>query len=69
MGTEMANALRLTPMVIDGPVSIARLHGEACFDCGTVGKTLRAAGHVVVRGNSRVWQVAMCGCGSRTAAA
>ncbi|MEW2250375.1 hypothetical protein AB0907_23900 [Streptomyces sp. NPDC006975] len=53
---------QLAPTVIDGRVSIARLHGEACFDCGAVNKTLRAAGHVVLRDSSRVWQIVTCGC-------
>jgi hypothetical protein len=69
MGREMPDALPLTPTVIDGSVSIVRLHGEACFDCGSVNKTLRAAGHVVVRGSTRVWQVVTCGCRIGTAAA
>jgi hypothetical protein len=65
----MPNALPLEPTVIDGPVSIVRLHGEACFDCGAVNKTLRAAGHVVVRGSTRAWQIVMCGCRYKAAAA
>lgn len=69
MGTGMPDALPLAPTVIPGRVSIVRLHGEACIDCGTVSKPLRAAGHVTVRGRSRVWQVVTCGCRSETAAA
>lgn len=64
----MPNALPLEQTVLDGPVSIVRLHGEACFDCGAVDKTLRAAGHVVVRGGTRVWQIVTCGCRSKAAA-
>lgn len=64
----MPDALPPAPTVIDGRVSFARLHGEACFDCGAVGKTLRAAGHVMVRGSTRVWQIVTCGCRSRAAA-
>ncbi|POX47713.1 hypothetical protein C3489_28955 [Streptomyces sp. Ru71] len=56
---------QLAPTVIDGRLSIARLHGEACFDCGAVNKTLRAAGHVVLRGSDRVWQIVTCGCRAR----
>lgn len=62
MGAGMPNALPPAPAVIEGRVSIARLHGEACFDCGAVNKTLRAAGHVVVRGSNRVWEISTCGC-------
>nr|WP_162934551.1 hypothetical protein [Streptomyces scabiei] len=65
----MADSLPLTPTVIDSRVSIVRLHGEACFDCGAVGKDLRAAGAVVVRGTSRVWQIVTCGCRRGTVAA
>jgi hypothetical protein len=54
----------MTPPVLVGGVSIARLHGEACFDCGAVNKTLRAAGSVVVRDGGRVWQIVTCGCRS-----
>ncbi|MFD5286253.1 hypothetical protein [Streptomyces rubrogriseus] len=32
----MPNALPSAPAVIEGRVSIVRLHGEACFDCGAV---------------------------------
>lgn len=69
MGTGMPNALPLTPTVIDGRVSIARLHGEACFDCGAVNKTLRATGHVMLRGSTRVWEIVTCGCRDKAAAA
>ncbi|MDO0934824.1 hypothetical protein QQY66_25260 [Streptomyces sp. DG2A-72] len=62
----MSDVLLLAPTIIDGRVSIVRLHGEACFDCGAVNKTLRVGEHVVVRGSIRVWQVATCGCRSRT---
>ncbi|EST24407.1 hypothetical protein [Streptomyces roseochromogenus] len=61
----MPDTLSLAPTVIDGRVSIVRLHGEACFDCGAVNKTLREAGHVVVRGSTRVWQIVTCGCRSK----
>lgn len=61
MGTAMSDMLVLPPVVVDRSVSIVRLHGEACFDCGAVNKPLRAAGLVVVRGHERVWQVRSCG--------
>ncbi len=64
----MPNALPLAPTVVDSSVSIARLHGEACFDCGAVGKSLRAAGNVVVRGSTRVWRIFRCGCRRKVAA-
>jgi hypothetical protein len=62
MGTGMQEARSLTPTVVDRRVSIVRLHGEACFDCGAVNKPLRVAGEVVVRGATRVWQIRSCGC-------
>ena len=57
----------LAPTLIEGRISAVRLHGEACFHCGAVTKTLRAAGHVVVRGGARVWQILTCGCRSKDA--
>lgn len=65
----MPHALALAPTVIDGPVSIVRLHGEACFDCGAVAKALREAGNVVVRGSTRVWPIVTCGCRNKVTAA
>lgn len=65
----MPDTLPLAPTVIDGCVSIVRLHGETCFDCGAVSKTLRAAGHVAVRGSACVWQTVTCGCRSQATAA
>jgi hypothetical protein len=71
MGTGMPDAPPLTPQVVDHDVSIVRLHGMACFDCGAVNRRLRAAGQVVVRGCSHVWPIRTCGCrpeaGTRTA--
>jgi hypothetical protein len=69
MGTGMPDALPLGPIVVNKGVSIARLHGEACFGCGAVSKTLRAAGHVKLRGSDRVWQIVTCGCRNTAAAA
>jgi hypothetical protein len=66
MGIGMQDAPLPVPVVVDSRVSIVRLHGEACFDCGSVTKPLRAAGHVLVRGSTRVWQVVTCGCRSRS---
>jgi hypothetical protein len=62
MGSGMPDAPPISPVVIDSSVSIVRLHGEACFHCGAVAKPLRAAGQVVVRGSSRVWNIRTCGC-------
>ena len=68
MGVGMPNALPLKPTVVDVSVSIVRLHGEACFDCGAVNRPLRAAGQVVVRGCSQIWHIRTCGCQHRAAA-
>ena len=62
MGTGMLATNPLAPILIEDGVSIARLHGEACFDCGAVTKKLLMAGHGTLRGNSRVWQIMTCGC-------
>ena len=69
MGMGMSDSLPFTPTVIDGGVSIVRLHGEACYDCGAVAKNLRTAGAVVLRGSTRVWQIVTCGCRRRAGAA
>ncbi|MFJ8153994.1 hypothetical protein [Streptomyces sp. NPDC094468] len=53
------------PTIVGTHVSIVRLHGEACFDCGAVNKPLREAGHVVVLGRKRIWRVRTCGCRPR----
>lgn len=67
MGAGMSTAPLPPPAVIDPAVSIARLHGEACFDCGAVVKDLRAAGAVVLCGSTHVWQIVTCGCRRRRA--
>lgn len=43
-------------------VSIARLHGEACWHCGAVNTTLATDGAVTttVDGGLRVWQIVTC---------
>lgn len=45
-----------------GTVSIARLHGEACYICGAVNADLQPAGAVstVVDGGIRIWQIVAC---------
>ncbi|MFG3505291.1 hypothetical protein ACGF5F_07205 [Streptomyces sp. NPDC047821] len=47
-------------VVVDGPVSIARPHGEACAECGTSPATLYAAGYLRVAGEERIWPVMVC---------
>lgn len=42
------------PTIVDEPVSLAGLHGEACFYCGSVHKTMHAAGAVTLVGHDRV---------------
>ena len=64
----MSTAPLPPPVVVDPSVSIARLHGEACWFCGAVAKVLRAAGTVVIRGTSHVWPIATCGCRSEITA-
>lgn len=48
--------------LVGGDVSIARLHGEACWHCGAVVTALRAAGRVSTRvdGGFRIWNVVAC---------
>lgn len=58
----MSDADVVQPVRVVGPVSIARLHGRACWDCGAVARDLRPAGRVQVAGCGRVWEIASCGC-------
>ncbi|MFF3497365.1 hypothetical protein ACFYWS_39240 [Streptomyces sp. NPDC002795] len=44
-------------------VSIARLHGLACWECGAVTKTLEPSHEVRQHGTNLVWTVSLCaGC-------
>lgn len=52
------------PILVRGRVSIARLHGEACWYCGAVTRKLTPAGAVVLPGQTRPWPVVSCGCTS-----
>jgi hypothetical protein len=45
----------------DRPMSIARLHAEACYRCGTVTKQLVADNSIVVAGTARSWPIVNCG--------
>ena len=50
------------PVLVEGHVSLARLHGRACWHCGAVTRTLVPAGAVIRPGSPREWQVVSCGC-------
>lgn len=50
------------PTLIERPVSIARLHGMACFHCGAVTRALHDAGHITLPGQPRPWPIVTCGC-------
>lgn len=56
-----------TLLRVVGPVSIARLHGRACWYCGAVARGLARIGCVQRTANDRVWAVVSCGCHLRTA--
>jgi hypothetical protein len=50
-------------VVPEDPVSIVRLHGEACYFCGAVSLPLYPAGSVTTRledGGERQWFVVAC---------
>ena len=47
---------------IEDPVSIARLHGRACWHCGAVARGFRPNGRVQRKIGTRVRTVASCGC-------
>lgn len=52
-----------TPVLaVEGRVSIARLHGAACWHCGAVTRKLVPAGYVVLPGQTRRWSIVTCGC-------
>lgn len=51
---------------IHGAVSIARLHGRACWYCGAVSRHLAPAGRAQ-RGTGRIWNIVSCGCHKLTA--
>ncbi|MGP4092908.1 hypothetical protein [Nonomuraea sp. KM90] len=52
------SAAPAAPIEVRDSVSIARLHGLACIDCGAVTKCLQSAGFVMHRG--RLWPVVAC---------
>lgn len=43
-----------------GEVSIARLHGLACWDCGAVTRRLEPSARISDEGTGREWTVARC---------
>lgn len=49
-------------MLVAGQVSIARLHGEACWHCGNVSPSLAPAGTIVHIGSDQEWPIVSCGC-------
>lgn len=55
----MAAAALVAEGIVHSDISIVRLHGEACFYCGTARRPLRAAGSVAV---TLAWVVVTCGC-------
>jgi hypothetical protein len=53
----------MAPMLVEGPVSIARLHGEACWHCGAVTRSLTPVGEIVLAdGPAHEWPIVSCGC-------
>ncbi|MFF0428527.1 hypothetical protein ACFYUJ_29555 [Streptomyces sp. NPDC004520] len=51
-----------TPMFVDRRVSIARLHGQACWHCGAVTRSLVPAGTIVHGDSVTEWPIVSCGC-------
>lgn len=62
-GLQMATMTLPTPPLITRPVSIARLHGEACWHCGATARRLFPCGTVrtPVDSGVREWPVMACG--------
>lgn len=50
------------PLQVAGPVSIARLHGRACWYCGAVAQRMTVVGRVQRAPSKKVWIVVSCGC-------
>nr|WSX51324.1 hypothetical protein OG409_21715 [Streptomyces sp. NBC_00974] len=49
------------PVVADvADVSVERLHGQACWDCGAVEEELVSAGEAIVAGFSVRWPIVKC---------
>lgn len=55
-------------LVVNGPVSIARLHGRACWYCGAVAREMKTAGRVQLAPGARVWTIVTCGCHAKAGA-
>jgi len=64
----MSDTSTTPPVRVDGPVSIARLHGRACWDCGAVAKDLTPAGTATLAGSDREWPIVTCGCRTQSVA-
>lgn len=58
----MSGRSMASPARVDEPVSIARLHGRACWHCGAVAKDLTPAGTVLLGEDRREWTIVTCGC-------
>ncbi|GAB2800266.1 hypothetical protein GCM10027091_35080 [Streptomyces daliensis] len=58
----MSKAASTAPDVAHQRISIARLHGEACIDCGAVHQRLFPAGtlRTMTERGARVWSVVTC---------
>lgn len=61
MRTALAPPPGVLPVKAD-EISIARLHGEACWFCGAVQSPLRPVGEVATTtdGGFRIWPVVAC---------
>ncbi|MEU9606137.1 hypothetical protein [Streptomyces sp. NPDC048057] len=49
-------------LVLTGTVSLARLHGAACWHCGAASRPMEPVGLVRFEADQRVWEVRSCGC-------
>lgn len=56
----MNDTIAEMPTVSVDEVSIARLHGFACWDCGAVARELTPCGTVPVTENERVLTISRC---------
>lgn len=61
MGQDMSASLTLTEAVGAGEQpSFARLHGEACWFCGSVNGPLAPVGEMTLDDATQAWSVTAC---------
>ncbi|WP_162688727.1 MULTISPECIES: hypothetical protein [unclassified Streptomyces] len=60
LNEQMGGAMADLVVADIADVSVARLHGHACWDCGAVDDELISAGEAIVAGFSVPWPIVKC---------